>query len=285
VWWIYYRVDGKRYDETTGQGDERVARSVLAQRRREIREGTWKPPAEREALTVSAYAERWLEGRRAAGVRVVRDEETRLRSWVLPLIGGKALDKVTRSDVRDVMAHAQQTPNPKTGKLYTLKDLNVFKMSDPKVGTGMLEDNLFVRGDWISDPANQATAVKFLKASFEGWIYCRDHMTQCVNFVLKNGSLLGRGHQTWQMNEINKLIWPAADGVGYIQPAAWDRTAQLAQETKNLEGTTVLTKAPDAEAYTNDIVTAAYEILKGLGVDINGSGYAPIDVTLTEGGV
>ena len=64
------------------------------------------------------------------------------------------------------------------------------------------------------------------------------------------------------MNEVNKLIWPADGGVGYIDPAAWDRTAKLSQETKNLEGSTVLTKAPDAEAYTNDIVTAAHAVLE-----------------------
>ena len=86
------------------------------------------------------------------------------------------------------------------------------------------------------------------------------------------------------MNEVNKLIWPAANGVGFIDEAAWNRTAQLSLETKNLEGGTVLTKAPDAEAYTNDIVTQALEILAGLGVDTSGSSYAPIEVTLNEGG-
>jgi NitT/TauT family transport system substrate-binding protein len=86
------------------------------------------------------------------------------------------------------------------------------------------------------------------------------------------------------MNEVNKLIWPAANGVGFIDQAAWDRTATLSQETKNLEGGTVLTKAPDAEAYTNDIVTKALDILAGLGVDTSGSAYAPIEVTLNEGG-
>ena len=34
---------------------------------------------------------------------------------------------------------------------------------------------IIVRGDWIKDAKNQATAVKFLEASFKGWIYCRDH--------------------------------------------------------------------------------------------------------------
>ena len=83
----------------------------------------------------------------------------------------------------------------------------------------MLEDNVFVRGDWLKDPANQKTATAFLKASFQGWIYCRDHQSACVNIVLKNGSLLGKGHQTWQMNEINKLIWPNTSGIGAV-PAA-----------------------------------------------------------------
>ena len=77
----------------------------------------------------------------------------------------------------------------------------------------------------------------------------------------------------------------AADGVGYIQPESWDRTVSLAKETKNLEGTTVLTADPDEKAYTNEIIVAAHDLLKELGVDINGSGYAPVEVTLTEGGV
>jgi len=46
----------------------------------------------------------------------------------------------------------------------------------------------------------------------------------------------------------------------------------------------VLTAAPDAEAYTNDIVTAAHALLESMGIDINGADYAPIEVTLTEGG-
>ena len=46
----------------------------------------------------------------------------------------------------------------------------------------------------------------------------------------------------------------------------------------------MLTAAPDAGAYTNDIVTKALDILAGLGVDTSGSSYSPIDVTLNEGG-
>src|SRR2546430_10319820 len=41
------------------------------------------------------------------------------------------------------LAQVLETNNPATGKLYTLADLNVFKMASPAVGTGMLEDNIF----------------------------------------------------------------------------------------------------------------------------------------------
>jgi NitT/TauT family transport system substrate-binding protein len=86
------------------------------------------------------------------------------------------------------------------------------------------------------------------------------------------------------MNEVNKLIWPAAGGAGMIDAAAWDRTAALSQSAKNLEGGTVLTKAPDAGAYTNDIVTAALALLSGMGVDTTGSAYMPETVVLAEAG-
>ena len=115
------------------------------------------------------------------------------------------------------LAQVLESKNPKTGKLYTLNDLNVIKMQN--VGTGMLEDGLFSTGKWLSDPANQAIAVKFIEASLEGWIYCRDHQAACVNITLQYGPTLPKGHQTWQMNEINKLIWPSASGIGIMNKA------------------------------------------------------------------
>ena len=148
----------------------------------------------------------------------------------------------------------------------------------------MLEDNLFPTKKWLSDSTNQDTLVKFLKASFQGWIYCRDHQAACVNIVLKNGSLLGKGHQTWQLNEINKLIWPAASGAGLIDQKAWNQTVQISQQTKNQDGKTVLTKAPDASAYSNDYVTKALADLKANGVDVTGTSFKPITVQLQEGG-
>ena len=59
---------------------------------------------------------------------------------------------------------------------------------------------------------------------------------------------------------------------------------QVARTAVNADGQTVLTKDPDAEAYTNDYVQEALDLLKADGVDVVGSSYQPTEVTLNPGG-
>ncbi len=180
-------------------------------------------------------------------------------------------------------AQVLEAVNPDTGELYTPDDFNV--VSYESEGVGMLQDAIWAdAGRLDSDEAYRDIAVRFVTASLQGWAHCRDNVEECRDIVVAKGSKLGDSHQLWQMNEINKLIWPSSNGVGMIDAAAWDRTVQIAMETKNLEGATVLSAAPEGTAYTNDIVTEALAALEGLGVDTTGSSYAPIDVALEEGG-
>jgi NitT/TauT family transport system substrate-binding protein len=179
-------------------------------------------------------------------------------------------------------AQVLEAINPDTGALYTPEDFNVVSYEDE--GVGMLQDAIWADGARLSDPAYVDTATKFVAASIQGWAFCRDNTQACTDIVVAKGSKLGASHQLWQMNEVNKLIWPAPMGAGMIDDAAWDRTVTLSLEAKNLEGGTVLTAAPDAEARNNDIVTAALALLADMGVDTTGSAFAPITVTLNEGG-
>jgi NitT/TauT family transport system substrate-binding protein len=174
------------------------------------------------------------------------------------------------------LAQVLETKNPKTGKLYQLSDLRIFKYSD--LGTGMLQDGVFVKGDWIKDKAHQATAEKFLEASFKGWIYCRDHYKDCVNVVLANGPALPRGHQAWQMNEVNALIWPNKLGVGVMDPASFKSTAGIALKFK------VIKHAASNAAYRSDLAKAAVASLKKQGVDVYGKSFKKAALTLTAGG-
>jgi len=175
-----------------------------------------------------------------------------------------------------------ETVNDATGELYTPEDLNVISYEEE--GVGMLQDAIWADGARLSDEAYRSTAVKFVAASLQGWAYCRDNVEECRDIVVSKGSKLGNSHQLWQMNEVNKLIWPAAEGAGFINAEAWDRTVTLSMEAKNLEGKTVLGAAPDADSYTNDIVAEAHALLGDMGVDITGEGYTPITVELAEGG-
>jgi NitT/TauT family transport system substrate-binding protein len=180
-------------------------------------------------------------------------------------------------------AQVLEAENPATGELYQPDDLNV--ISYEEVGVGMLQDAIWADGERLAnDDAYRDIAVRFVTASLQGWAYCRDNVQECTDLVVAQGSQLGASHQLWQMNEINQLIWPAEQGVGFIDQEAWDRTVEIALNTPNLEGTTVLTEEPDADAFTNDIVTEAIGNLEELGVDVDGNDFTPIEVTLEPGG-
>lgn len=98
-------------------------------------------------------------------------------------------------------------------------------------GTAMLEDGIFVRAKWLASAKNKQIAARFLRASLRGWEFCRDRPGDCVELVLKESPRLGRGHQTWMMAEVNKLIWgPPAPPTppGKMDAAAFQRTADIA---------------------------------------------------------
>jgi NitT/TauT family transport system substrate-binding protein len=170
-------------------------------------------------------------------------------------------------------AQVLEAVNPETGELYQPEDLAVISMES--AGTAMLQDGIFARGEWLAEAGNEDVAVRFLRASYLGWMWCRDNFTECVDIVLTNGPTLGEGHQTWQLNEINALIWPSPNGIGMMDTAAYDRTVQVA-----LEGA-VITAEPAAGVYRTDLTEQA---LAGIEGDTTGADYVKETVEITEGG-
>ncbi|MEP6661195.1 MAG: ABC transporter substrate-binding protein [Acidimicrobiales bacterium] len=179
-------------------------------------------------------------------------------------------------------AQVLEAKNPATGALYAPADFNVVNYD--ATGVGMLQDAVWADGKRLaSDPAYQDVTTRFLTASMKGWIYCRDNAQACADLVVAKGSKLGKSHQLWQMNEINKLIWPSPSGIGILDTAAWDRTVQIAQSAKNLDGKTVLTKAPD-KAYDMTYAQKAVDALKADSVETTGASFKPVTVTLNADG-
>jgi NitT/TauT family transport system substrate-binding protein len=178
-------------------------------------------------------------------------------------------------------AQVLEAENPDTGELYTPDDFTVINWND--VGTAMLQDAIWASTERLeSDPDYEDLTVRFLTASFQGWIYCRDNPEECRDIVVAAGSQLGNSHQLWQMNEINKLIWPSPDGIGLVDQALWDQTVEVALNARNAEGATVLTAEPEGLAFTNEYAEAALENLAD--EDTTGDDFEPIEVTLEPGG-
>ena len=109
----------------------------------------------------------------------------------------------------------------------------------------MLQDALFARADWLAQPGNEDVATRFLKASFQGWIYCRDNPADCIQYTVNAGSQLGAGHQAWMMNEINPLIWPSPNGIGIMDPALWQQTVGHLAGGRDHQGRAAGRRLPD----------------------------------------
>jgi len=171
-------------------------------------------------------------------------------------------------------AQVLETVDPETGELYQPEDLAVIDFN--QVGTAMLQDAVWVTQEYLD--ANKDTVEAFLKASFEGWIWCRDNFDDCVDVVLANNPTLGTSHQAWQLNEINGLIWPSTEGIGVINQPLWDQTVEVATSEA------ILSEPPDDGALRTDVAAAATNALESEGVDVKGDGWEPQTIELKEGG-
>ena len=173
-------------------------------------------------------------------------------------------------------AQVLEAVNPDTGELYQPEDLSVIDFNE--VGSAMLPDHIFAARGWLQQAGNADTAVAFLKASFRGWIYCRDNPDDCLEFVLERGPTLGESHQRWQLNEVNKLIWPSPAGIGIMDEEQWAQTVAVALAGK------VIDEAPSGDAYRTDLAQAALDSLVAEGYDVTGETWEPAQVELRPGG-
>jgi NitT/TauT family transport system substrate-binding protein len=190
---------------------------------------------------------------------------------------GCAADDTDCVDVAEAMVYNEwaqllEATDPNTGELFQPDQFHVFNYNE--LGTAMLQDALWARQSWLEQPGNEGVATRFLRASFKGWIYCRDHPDDCVQYAIERDSLWGAGHLRWMMNEINKLVWPAPDGIGILDVDAWNQTVQTATEGG------VLTEAPAEGAYRTDLAEAALEGLD----NATGTDWTAPTVEVTPGG-
>ncbi|MDQ3408287.1 MAG: ABC transporter substrate-binding protein [Chloroflexota bacterium] len=180
---------------------------------------------------------------------------------------------VAEAMIYNEYAQVLEAENPDTGALYQPEDLSVIDYNE--VGTAMLQDAIFAREAWLNEEGNEDVATRFLRASFRGWIHCRENPDECIQATVDAGSTLGTGHQAWMMNEINPLIWPSEGGIGSMPEDTWQQTVDISVEAG------IIPAAPDETAYRTDLSEAAREGLEG---DVIGEGFTKDTVEVTPGG-
>ena len=217
-----------------------------------------------------------LAGLRRNGIDPADDVTLVQQNFDMSALLNREID-AAQAMIYNEYAQVLEAVNPETGELFQPEDLAVINWND--VGTAMLQDALWADADRLeSDAAYRDTAVRFVQGTLAGWIWCRDEPGACVEVVLDNAPTLGRSHQTWQLNEINALIWPSTNGIGVVDPGLWDQTVDVSVAEE------ILSAAPTGDAYRTDIVSEAIANLEADGADTNGSGWTRATVVLTEGG-
>ncbi len=181
---------------------------------------------------------------------------------------------VAEAMIYNEYAQVLEATNPETGDLYKPEDLNVIDWNVER--SAMLQDALFARKAWLDEGNNRDIAVRFVRASLRGWIYCRDHQELCIQYTVEAGSQLPAGHQRWMMNEIGALVWPSPEGIGMMDPTLWAQTVKIAKDAG------IIKADPPIDAYTNDIVE---EALTGITEDAKGADFTKGTVPVTPGGV
>ena len=144
---------------------------------------------------------------------------------------------ITRDDGTDVVSIAQ-----------------VFSRSGSVVedaAAGVPADGVFAAGEWLAKPENRDLAVRFLQASFLGWVFCRDYPAECVRILHDRVPAEAESRQLSQLNEINALIWPNETGIGTMAPATFQRTSRIAQRLGLIE------RAATGKAWRDDLALLA----------------------------
>ncbi|MEI7742543.1 MAG: ABC transporter substrate-binding protein [Chloroflexota bacterium] len=164
----------------------------------------------------------------------------------------------------------QDGQDPYTAGQLTTQSLDVS-------GDSLLGEGIFVRASWLAaDPANGEALVRFLRATFEGYADCRDHVLDCAQLTVDQGAPLPVGHQEWGVNEVNALIWPAPGGIGALPDGGWDATI------KRLVDTGLLAAPPPAAAVDLSYAEKARSTANGL--DLVATGFTKGTVAITPGG-
>lgn len=135
-------------------------------------------------------------------------------------------------------------------------ELTLFKYEEEGVAT--LEDGLYILEEDLKDSQKVETYAKFLKATIKGWEWAKDNPEDAAMIVLEydDTGAQTEEHQIRMMGEVAKLLNTSGKGIGYLEPAAFERTVDVLLGS---ESSPVITKKP-VGAYSHIIFDKAMSL-------------------------
>jgi NitT/TauT family transport system substrate-binding protein len=224
--------------------------------------GLWPAPADLE-LTSSLAACPLAAPKDYTRVEVGRDVSAFLDHSV-DAVQGESYDQLAR---------VLEATNPATNQQYSASDVVALPPTDQHDTLG---DGIYASKAWLAAAGNRDVAVSFVGAVIQGWIYCRDHQEDCVQFTTQATSGLGTSHTRWMINDVNGLVWPSPDGIGNLSQVFWQRTINVAM------GAGLITKQPTTDAWDDTIVDDAVSAMSG--VDLSAPDFQKQPVAVAPGG-
>jgi len=188
-----------------------------------------------EAFDMNAFLSRSVE----ASAAMSYNELNVVRESIVAGALGIGLDELLAM-TPDAYRTAEAAAQP--DGLLTILDVNA-------EGVAMLEDMIFTSELFLSSEANRDIAARFVRASLRGWEYARDHRSEAIDIVLSlaaDGSM-NRLHQALMLDAVVDLIWGSGGDLGYLDPALFQQTADIALQFGVIE------QPASSTAYSHEI--------------------------------
>jgi NitT/TauT family transport system substrate-binding protein len=134
--------------------------------------------------------------------------------------------------------------------------LIVFRYDDEGMAT--LEDGLYALAGNLADPAMQDRLARFVRASVEGWRFAAApaHQPEVMHILLRAGAAdaANRRQAERMLREVAKLVANDRHGLGYLEPAAYERTVEILLSAAS---NPVIRSRPEG-AWTHEVWDRAY---------------------------
>jgi NitT/TauT family transport system substrate-binding protein len=131
----------------------------------------------------------------------------------------------------------------------------------------LLGELIWAQAKDVADPALAPAITGFLAVVAQSQVACREAVEDCATNAASQSDRTPEG-LAWSIDQLDRLLYPAPDGILHVDPAAWDRTI-AAMKAAGVAGTDKLTS-------TNTLVDTVLGSL-GATLDVHGTDFVPRD--------